>query len=352
MFGSHKKAPTISLLDGPLCPNDKLEQADSIPLEEPDDICIASDGALLVTSKNSILRLSDWDDSKFEQLAEFDQAVNALDCREDGTIAVALDQTGIKLVDRHGKAHAPWKSESLSVNAGRVCRFSREGSLLVADACQGKGTFPHFYDLFEEAGNGRLLKLEDNGDGKIIAEGLRYPHGIAEIEEKALVVAESWAAHLCTIPGQTPKKSILIGDLPGYPARINSFSDGFILTCFARRDPLIEFILTEKKYVSRMTKELPPELWIAPKLSAKLDYRLPIQSGATRLFGALKPWAPSFSYGLIMVLDSNFMPIASAQSRANGKRHGLTAALEWRGDLIAVSKGSNELLKISMKEFI
>ena len=99
-----------------------------------------------------------------------------------------------------------------------------------------------------------------------------------------------------------------------------------------------------------MTKELPPELWIAPRLSAQLDYRLPIQSGATRLFGALKPWAPSFSYGLVMILDADFTPRASAQSRANGTRHGITAALEWRGDLIAVSKGSNELLKISMKE--
>jgi hypothetical protein len=69
--------------------------------------------------------------------------------------------------------------------------------------------------------------------------------------------------------------------------------------------------------------------------------------GAARLFGDIKPWAPSFSYGLVVILDKNFLPLASAQSRANGTRHGITAALEWRGELIAISKGSNELLKVT-----
>jgi hypothetical protein len=350
MFGFQKKAPTISLLDGPLCPNDKLEEAASIPLQDPDDICLAADGTLLVTSGKAILRLADWNSDKFEPVAEFDRSVTALDCRDDGTIAVALDQAGIQLVDSHGKIYSPWKSKTLSPKTGRALRFCQDGSLFVADACQAQGRFPHLHDLFAEAGSGRVLKLEDNGDGEVVAEGLRYPHGIAEIEPGLLAIAESWSACLSRIPNKTSRKSILIGDLPGYPARIHPFPEGFILTCFARRDPLIEFILTEKTYVARMTKELPPELWIAPRLSAQPDYRLPIQSGATRLFGALKPWAPSFSYGLVMILDPNFMPMTSAQSRANGRRHGITAALQWRGDLIAVSKGNNELLKLSMKE--
>jgi hypothetical protein len=319
-------------------------------LMDPDDICLAADGTLLVTSGKAILRLADWNSDKFEPVAEFDRSVTALDCREDGTIAVALDQAGIQLVDSHGKIYSPWKSKTLSPKTGRALRFCQDGSLFVADACQAQGRFPHLHDLFAEAGSGRVLKLEDNGDGEVVAEGLRYPHGIAEIEPGLLAIAESWSACLSRIPNKTSRKSILIGDLPGYPARIHPFPEGFILTCFARRDPLIEFILTEKRYVARMTQELPPELWIAPRLSAQPDYRLPIQSGATRLFGALKPWAPSFSYGLVMILDPNFMPMTSAQSRANGRRHGITAALQWRGDLIAVSKGNNELLKLSMKE--
>jgi hypothetical protein len=350
MLGFRKKAPTISLLDGPLCPNDKLEEAGSIPLKDPDDLCLASDGALLVTSGNSILRLADWNSGEFEPVAEFDSPVTALDCRDDGAIAVALDQAGIRLIDSHGKIHSPWKSKPLSVNAGRAMQFSGEGSLFVADACRGKGRFPHLHDLFAEAGSGRVLRFEDNGDGEVVAEGLRYPNGLIEIDPGLLAVAESWSACVRRIPCPASRKPVLIGDLPGYPGRIHRLPDGFILTCFARRDPLIEFILSEKRYVARMTKELPPELWIAPRLSAQPDYRLPIQSGATRLFGALRPWAPSFSYGLIMILDSNFMPMASAQSRANGRRHGITAALEWRDNLIAVSKGSNELLKISLKD--
>ena len=40
------------------------------------------------------------------------------------------------------------------------------------------------------------------------------------------------------------------------------------------------------------------------------------------------------------------MPIGSAHSRADGRRHAISDALVWNGDLVAVSKASEELLNL------
>ncbi len=52
------------------------------------------------------------------------------------------------------------------------------------------------------------------------------------------------------------------------------------------------------------------------------------------MFGEIKPWAPSFSYGLVIETDSAMMPVASAHSRANGVRHAISdvVSLERQSD--------------------
>ena len=57
-------------------------------------------------------------------------------------------------------------------------------------------------------------------------------------------------------------------------------------------------------------------------------------------------WAPSFSYGLLIMLDDDLMPVGSAQSRANGRRHAISDATIWQGETIAVSKASGEILNL------
>ncbi len=352
MFGIFKdKAPKVPLLDGPLIPNNMIDRAASISVAEPDDICVAPDDSLLVTSGKSILRLTDWDKKQFVSVAEFKTNVCALACREDGVIGVGLEESDVMLISGKGIHQAPWKDSGIGFNAVRGCHFSSDGSLMIADACDGEGAPPYLHDLFQESDSGRILRLNDNGGAELVAEGLQFPHGLVEIEPDVFIISESWSSDLCKLSCKTSSKTSVLSGLPGYTARIHPLDfGGYALSCFARRDPLIDFVLSEKKFVQRMKKELAPECWITPRLSSDIDYRFPIQSGATRLFGEIKPWAPSLSYGLVIILDRNFVPMASAHSRANGRRHGITTALEWRGDLIAVSKGNNELLKIEAME--
>ena len=118
------------------------------------------------------------------------------------------------------------------------------------------------------------------------------------------------------------------------------------MACLARRDPLIEFLKTEPDFVAEMKAKIPSDLWIAPRPDPQFSHDLPIELGATRLFGQIKPWAPSFSYGLVIALDGGLMPVGSAHSRANGRRHAISDALVWNGELIAASKASGEILNL------
>ena len=141
----------------------------------------------------------------------------------------------------------------------------------------------------------------------------------------------------------------LLSDIPGYPARIALASTGYWLAIFAPRSQLVEFVLREPRFRQRMMREVDPRFWVAPSLHHALDYREPLQSGAIKQLGELKPWAPSRSYGLIAGLDDGFDPIVSFHSRADGKRHGITSCVEADGRLLATSKGGNLILGVDLR---
>jgi hypothetical protein len=96
-----------------------------------------------------------------------------------------------------------------------------------------------------------------------------------------------------------------------------------------------------------MKAKIDPRHWIAPRATPEFSHDFPIELGATRLFGEIKPWAPSFSYGLVIETNAALMPVASAHSRANGVRHAITDVALWNGALIAASRGSSEILKLA-----
>ncbi|MEJ8573539.1 hypothetical protein [Microbaculum marinum] len=343
MFGRRAEAqPSFPLLDGPLRPNDALEEAEAIPVAEPHDMCIAADGSLLVSSGASLLRMNDWGDGGPVRVAEFGGAVTALACRDDGLAAVGIEGEGVKVLDADFAVHDGLYETDTRPTGTTALVFASNGDLLAADAGRDGGAYPYTRELFADSGGGRILRISENGTTTTVASQLRCPHGMVETSAGSLVISECWASGLRTTGPEAG-----FNELPGNPGRIHRRqSGGYLLACLSRRDPLIDFIRTEEAFAARMMAEIEPEYWVAPRLSAQADYRYPVQSGATRLFGETKPWAPSLSYGLVVLLDTDFQPGASLHSRANGTRHGITTAVEWRGGIVALSRGSGELLRV------
>ena len=125
---------------------------------------------------------------------------------------------------------------------------------------------------------------------------------------------------------------------------------GAWLALFAPRRQLTEFILREPTYRQRMMAEIAPDYWVGPTLAPMASFLEPLQGGTLKKLAAIKPWAPSRSYGLVVRLDAQWQPVASYHSRADGSRHGVTSALERQGRLYAASRGANAVVAVDLTD--
>jgi long-subunit fatty acid transport protein len=96
-----------------------------------------------------------------------------------------------------------------------------------------------------------------------------------------------------------------------------------------------------------MVATIDPAYWIAPSLSSGASFLEPIQGGARKKLNMLKPWSPSWSYGLVVRCDANMRAVASFHSRADGSIHGVTSLAETGGALFVGSKGSGAIVRLA-----
>ena len=107
---------------------------------------------------------------------------------------------------------------------------------------------------------------------------------------------------------------------------------------------MVEFILTEEEYKNRMMAEIDPSLWVSPTYRSGKHIREPLQQSGIKTMGYLKPWAPAFSYGLVVRFDQDLIPLASYHSRTNGNFHGTTSVVvDERQNILVTSRGDGKL---------
>jgi len=329
---------SISLppMDGAFRPNDLLDSAPSlIEAPAPDCLALTSQG-LVVSSQRSLLGV---DRPGGAPLASFDAEISALAALPDGGAAVGLIDGRIAFVG--GEHDGRTIAASAEVTCITALAPASGGTLLVANGSASNGPAAWKRDLMEKNASGSLWGIEmASGGRKQLAGNLAYPYGILE-EGASVVVSESWRSALTRIsPGASGRSEPVLENLPAYPSRLSRGADNAIwLALFAPRRQLVEFVLREDRYRRRMIGEVDAEYWIAPCLRAGRTPLAPTQQGGVTQFGMLKPWSPSWSYGLVARLDAAYRPNASLHSRANGRRHGVTSCMALDGRLFFCAKG-------------
>lgn len=340
----------IPMLDGPFRPDNRLEALAEIGGAIPacDDNAAGEAGEIFVSSGHEILRLSGDNWQIRETYARFDADVGALAYAEgrlyagiagqgvvvleNGTVTARLDTcAGVAL--RCPTAIAVLASGEIAVTEGSSCH-------LPGDWCR---------DLMERNSHGRLiLAAADLSGARVIAENLAWPSGVVAAPDRAEIwVCEAWKHRIVAYPlqgGRGPR--IVMPNLPGYPARLTAApGGGFWLALFALRTQLVELVLEEDKYRREMMATIEPSLWIAPSLRATGGYLEPLQGGAIRKLGIIKPWAPARSYGLVARLSAEGEALESLHSRVGGRHHGITAVRVVGDRLLIASKGGESLLQ-------
>ncbi|TNE35430.1 MAG: strictosidine synthase [Alphaproteobacteria bacterium] len=345
-LGRGQSAVTVPSLDGALKPNNLLETAASGILGDTPDNLVAlngrpiwSDGARLIREDGEVLHI-------------FDSAVTALAVSVQGEIAVALAAGDIRILDVSGKEKLSHNPKGLT--GITAMEFEDAGTLLLCIGSTRHTIDDWARDLLERQASGQLCRLSiESGSVEVLSDGLAYPNGVLVLPDGGLAVSESWKSRLIRFDPGTEKSTPLVEDLPAYPGRISAAKGGgYWLALFAPRSPLIEFVLREPTYRRAMMAEVDPEFWIAPTLKSGYSFHEPMQGGALKQMGILKPWAPTRSYGLIVHLDSRFVPLRSFHSRAGGRRHGITSALDMGDALWLTSRGGGETFPVDLSAHV
>ena len=323
-------------MDGAFRPNDLLDSAPPIvEAPAPDCLAVTSQG-LVVSSQRALLSV---DKLGGPPLASFDVEISALAGLPDGGAAVGLIDGRIAFVGGERSGRTIEASPELTCITALAA--AQGGALLVANGSESNGPTDWKRDLMEKNASGSVWRIAPAGGAREqLAGNLAYPYGLLE-EADSIVVSESWRSALTRIlPGASGRGAPVLENLPAYPSRLSRGADDSIwLALFAPRRQLVEFVLREDRYRRRMISEVEADYWIAPRLRAGRTPLAPTQQGGVTQFGLLKPWSPSWSYGLVARLDAAYRPNASLHSRANGRRHGVTSCLARDGRLYFCAKG-------------
>lgn len=347
LLGRGAAAITVPMFDGALKPNQILEQAETFAeLEDPEDL--ATDGtSLFVADGATVLR---YDGDVVTTVAQLDRRITGLAVLPHGGLALALGGTELRVV---GGPHdgRTWTSVAGNrLNAANAIHATADGRLLVTDGSQTQPCDRWCHDLMSLGRSGRLIELDlTDGRAREIASGLAYAFGTA-VAGKNIWVCESWA-HRVVAYGEGKGPTPIVSRLPCYPSRLSPAADGgYWLTAFTCRTQLVEFVLRQSAYRTRMMKEIDPRYWIAPALTSGNTFLEPLQGAHLKMRGIHKPWAPPRSYGLVMRLSPNGLIQYSLHSRVDGKNHGVVAAVECQGTLFVLAKGRQRILKLTVSE--
>ncbi|MHC2538072.1 hypothetical protein ACVJMY_007641 [Bradyrhizobium diazoefficiens] len=345
VLGRREGAVTVPVLDGPFLSNQKLEAAPVLCQVDQVDNLVALGANLFASSGSGLLRLRPTSSSGPETVARFDAPISAMAGLGDA-LAIGLDRKG--LVVRGGRFDGKVVQHSGDVlHCPTAIAWLDESTLAVCNGSKHVGALDWRRALMTKDLSGSVVVVDLVKDRvTIAATGLGWPSGLAASDGQVFV-SECLRHRVLALALPAGKPVELVTGLPGYPARLTRAAAGGIwLSFYSVRNQLVEFILREDEYRTRMVNELPEEHWVAPSLYSGRSFKEPMQGSQLKQMGILKPYSVTRSYGLIAYCDANMTPIGSFHSRADGTRHGVVAAAECEGALYLASRGSNAVLEI------
>ena len=347
LLGRGAASVTVPPLDGALKPNSRLEEAPpGLAFPAPDNAAVHR-GRLVFSSGANIM-------GRDGVQVTLDSRINAMLSSPSGDRRAVACKDGTLRLFGHDLQAAP--DVLRGVSCATAIAFADAETLVVASGSSLYSLDDWQRDLLTEGCTGSLWKIPlAGGEARQIAGDLAFPYGVLCEPDGTFIVAESWRKRLVRLNARGAILGQPLEDLPGFPARIMrsaapGVAQGYWLAIFAPRNQLIEFVLREPGYRRAMMEEVEPEYWVSPALSSGHSFFEPMQGGALKQMGILKPWAPTRSYGLVVELNAEFVPVRSFHSRAGGRRHGVTSAMEHDGRLWVTSKGGDEVVAIAVRE--
>jgi len=337
---------TVPPLDGPWTPNDVLEQCRVFV--QVDDLvdAVLTTGGLCVLTRTSVLLVDPaTGDVRASTLLP---APGTAICATAHGLLVAMEELGLTALESETlqPASAPPYAPGLPTIGVTAVVLGPDGALWVAQGSSGSPVGDWTRDLMTQGSSGSVWRADATSCVRV-ADRLAWPAGLlVDGDGQGVVVAEAWRhrlVHVARGGAVTP----VLDDLPAYPGSISpNSSGGFLLACPLPRSSLVEFVLNETDFVAAMLDSMDERAWVAPQLRTLRHPLEQVQGGELLVFGQVKPWAPTRSYGLAVLLDPQLQPLRSLHSRANGRQHGISRVLEHGDGFLTVSRGAGTVSQV------
>lgn len=336
-LGRGDAAVTVPVLDGPLKPNQKLEEAPRLlQANGLDNLAMTAEG-IAYSSGRTLQTIGG-------AAKEFPAEITSL-ASDGAVLAVGLDTGGIAI---SGGADDGKVLGAGEIPCPTAAIFAGSGRLVVANGAVNCTANDWRRDLMGRGRSGSVWAFDiASGKGEKLADGLAWPSGLASAPGGAVYVSESWRHRVLRLDPDRKAPVAVLSGLPAYPWRIvPAANGGYWLTFYSVRNQLVDFILREHGYRKRMIAEVPEAFWMAPALASNLSFEEPLQGSRLKQMGQMKPWAATLSYGLVARCDAAMQPAFSYHSRADGIVHGISSVIEDRGDLLVAAKGPGLLVRL------
>jgi len=342
-FGRGAYSITVPPMDGVLRPNETLETAPVLATLPAPHHLHTVDDALWCASGASLYRTTPASCTVVQTYAADISAFS---------LATHLAHARPCVATVDGSLDLPMGTSGFPENALRQCvtglTLDAVGGCFVTVGSAHNGARAWQKDLLERRASGSLWYVSAQGQARLIADALAWPQSPLVKADGSVLLAETSASRVLRVHASGKIERVL-NNLPGYPAGLAHVPSGYALCIQAPRNQLVEFILREPEFCTQMIREVEPELWIAPALSPAQSFREPLQGGAIKQLGIMKPWAPTRSYGLVVELDAHCVPVRSHHSRANGTRHGTVSGTLFQGKLAVASIGANCIVTLPLE---
>lgn len=341
-WARHQAVPPM---EGGLRPNTGIDDAEVLvpPGEhEPDDVLLRASGALWFSSGPTLRQLENGD---VTLVAEFDGGVTAL-AEVDGQVVAAVAGVGLVTVDESGGV-ATLCADDAVANCVTDLAPLPDGSIMVAVGSQVEGADGWARALVRADRTGRLVRV-DGGHCEVVADGLAWPSGVAPAPDGEFLVAQSMRHRIERRSVAAPRKQglVMFKNLPVYPGRITPADGGWWIAAPYVRNRISELFLDEPELLADMVASIKEKEWFVPRLRSDNPITDPLQMGQLRVLGVIKPWAPPRSYGVAFRLDHSGLITASAHSRVDGERHGITGVSVRGHRMVLAARGYRSLIEL------
>lgn len=349
--GFDEAGSAVPMMDGPLKPNTVLDEAPVVARLPEIDNLTATPTGLIGSQRAKLLRIRMADGGT--EARDFPAPISCLAADPSGALAIGLDGQGIVIEGgRHDGVHVKALG-GMPLRAPSAALFLDSDTLVLANGSAEFIAAEWKRDLMNRRSSGSVWRVALGTKGREavpLARNLAFPYGLAVGTGATLLVSEAWRHRVVALDSSAAKPpEAVLSELPAYPSRLApSSAGGYWLALFAPRNQLVEFVLREEAYRRRMVDTIDPAYWIAPSLSSGASFLEPIQGGARKKLNMLKPWSPSWSYGLVVRCDASMRPLESFHSRADGAFHGVTSLTESQGALCVGAKGAGAIARLQV----